>query len=139
MGILKITAEDNEGRMLQLLFDADEIVTGTYDLSDTYAVYCYMANLETQQYEAYFISGEAQIEVNGKILSVEARLLDKHFDVYTISIPVIVPEGEDYHDYLGESASINMMTLSVPKGIKRLDNGRILIHKEGRTYDVWGR
>lgn len=143
MGILKVTAETADGRYTQLLFDADETMTsGTYTINDLYASYCYIANLSTQTYEAYFKSGTAEISVSDepsaggdKILSLVATMKAKNDDVYVLRIPVVVPTGEDFNDYVG---------ILMPLANRQADNrktfsgGRVIIQSAGHRFGTDG-
>lgn len=135
MGLLKVTAETADGRYTQLLFDAEEIVSGTYTLNDLYASYCYIANLETQTYEAYFKSGTAEITVSDDgILSLVATMKAKNDDVYILTIPVIVREGKDFHDYVG----IHTPTIRPTDNRKTLAGSRVIIQSAGHRFDTSG-
>lgn len=138
MGLLKVTAETADGRYTQLLFDAEEIVSGTYVINDLYASYCYIANLETQTYEAYFKSGTAEITVaDDGILSLVATMKAKNDDVYILRIPVIVREGKDFHDYVGIHSPLQPLTPSLlPR--KTLAGGRVIIEKGGHRFGTNG-
>lgn len=136
MRILKVTAETSDGRYTQLLFDAEEIVSGTYTINDLYASYCYIANLETQTYEAYFKSGTAEITVTDDgILSLVATMKAKNDDVYILTIPLIVREGKDFHDYV----DINTPIINRPiDNRKVLRGGRVIIHSAGHRFSTGG-
>lgn len=138
MGILKVTAETEDGRYTQLLFDAEEIESGSYVINDLYASYCYIANLTTQEYEAYFKSGTAEITVSeGNVLSLTARMKAKNDDVYILRIPLVVPAGQDWREYDGISTPVftpNAWTQSA----KTLHNGRIIVEKDGIRFDTNG-
>lgn len=139
MGILKVTAETADGRYTQLLFDAEETLTsGTYTINDLYASYCYIANLETQTYEAYFKSGTAEITVSADgILSLTATMKAKNDDVYILRIPVVVRDGEDFHDYVGIHTPLQSLTPSLLPH-KTLRNGRVIIERSGHRFNTNG-
>ena len=147
MGILKVTAETADGRYTQLLFDAEENLTsGTYTINDLYASYCYIANLETQTYEAYFKSGTAEITVSDpsqstgsgqvQILSLTATMKAKNDDVYVLTIPVVVPADEDFNDYVGIHSPFVPQSSALPH--KTLRNGRVMIEKAGHRFNTNG-
>lgn len=145
MGILKVTAETADGRYTQLLFDADETMTsGTYTINDLYASYCYIANLETTSYEAYFKSGTAEITVSDspsaggdKVLSLVATMKAKTNDVYILRIPVVVPVSEDFNDYVGIHTPL-LPSASSLLPHKTLRNGRVIIEKAGHRFGTNG-
>lgn len=138
MGLLKVTAETADDRYTQLLFDAEEVKSGTYVINDLYASYCYIANLETQTYEAYFKSGTAEITVSDDgILSLTAHMKAKNDDVYILRIPVIVREGKDFHDYVGIRTPYLTPQLSSHSS-KTLRGGRVMIEKGGRRFSTGG-
>lgn len=135
MGLLKVTAETADGRYTQLLFDAEEIVSGTYTLNDLYASYCYIANLETQTYEAYFKSGTAEITVSDDgVLSLVATMKAKNDDVYILTIPVVVPAGEDFNDYVG----IHTPTVRPTDNRKTFVGSRVIIQSAGHRFSAGG-
>lgn len=138
MCVLKVTAEDAEGHYTQLLFDADGIATGSYNLSDYYASLCYIANLETQTYDVVFKSGTATITVhdNGS-MSVDGIFKDRITgDAYHITIPVAAPAGEDYNDY---ATGISSVIAPIEQPAKRLRDGQITISSPRGRYDIYGR
>lgn len=146
MGILKVTAETADGLYTQLLFDADEVMeSGTYTINDLYASYCYIANLNTQTYEAYFKSGTAEITVTdpstgsgqAQILSLVATMKAKNNDVYVLTIPVVVPADEDFNDYVGIHSPLLPSTSSLLPH-KTLRNGRVMIEKAGHRFNTNG-
>lgn len=145
MGILKVTAETADGRYTQLLFDADETLTsGTYTINDLYASYCYIANLNTQTYEAYFKSGTAEISVSDepsaggdKVLSLVATMKAKNNDDYVLTIPLVVPADEDFNDYVGIHSPLFPSTSSLLPH-KTLRNGRVMIEKASHRFGTNG-
>ena len=140
MGILKVTAETADGRYTQLLFDAEEnLASGTYTINDLYASYCYIANLETQTYEAYFKSGTAEITVSDDgVLSLVATMKAKNDDVYVLTIPVVVPAGEDFNDYVGIHSPLVLVPQSSALSHKTLRDGRVIIEKAGHRFSAGG-
>lgn len=143
MGILKITAETADGRYTQLLFDAEEIKSGTYTINDLYASYCYIANLETEAYETYFKSGTAEMTVtevstsagSAQILSLTATMKAKNDDVYVLRIPVVAPAGKNYHDFVG----IHTPTVDRLKdNYKVLRDGRVIIQNSNHRFNTNG-
>lgn len=145
MGILKVTAETADGRYAQLLFDAEETLTsGTYTINDLYASYCYIANLNTQSYEAYFKSGKAEITVTpstssgqAQILSLVATMKAKNDDVYVLRIPVVVPADEDFNDYVGIHTPLFPHSSSLTPR-KTLRNGQMFIQTNGHHFNTNG-
>lgn len=136
MGILKVTAETADGRYTQLLFNAEETMpSGTYTINDLYASYCYIANLNTQTYEAYFKSGTAEITVSDDgVLSLVATMRAKNDDVYVLTIPVVVPAGEDFNDYVG----IHTPIIRPTDNRKTLAGSRVIIQSAGHRFDTSG-
>ncbi len=139
MGALQIVAENEDGYLAQLIFDAEDVAPGTYNLSQTYTIYCYLADMNAGVYAAYFKSGTATLTQNANgSYSVDATLLAKGGDYYHLSIPVCVPDGEDYHDYLEDATSIATPSLTPEKATKRFDGRQIIIEHQGRTYNQNG-
>lgn len=140
MGLIKVTAETDDARYTQLLFDATAIESGHYVLNDLYASYCYIANLETQTYEAYFKSGSAEITVRPDgHLALTATLRAKNDDIYNLTIPLIVPDGEDFREYLEGIHSPLLSGVATPSVTKTLRNGRITIHTPRHNYNTNGQ
>ena len=139
MCVLKVTAEDTEGHYTQLLFDADGIATGSYIISDYYASLCYIANMETQTYDVVFKSGTATITVHDNgCMSIDGRFKDRITgDAYHITIPVVAPAGEDYHNYT--TGIVAPLAAPVEQPTKRISDGQIIISSPRGRYDIYGR
>lgn len=137
MGALKITAEDEDGHYLQLILDADDVQPGTYQLSDFYATFCYLANLNSGQYEAYFSNGSVTLtEIAENVFALEGRIKDKNDDIYNLTIPVLLQGEEDWRAYV--ASGITAPTLAAAQRVKTLRGGHIVISRDGKNYNTAG-
>lgn len=137
LSALKVTAEDEDGHYLQLIIDADDVHPGTYQLSDLYASFCYLANLETGQYEAYFTNGSITLtEIDDNVFALEGRIKDKNDDIYNLTVPVLLHGEENWRDYV--ASGITAPTLAAAQRVKTLRGGRISIVRDGRSYTPSG-
>lgn len=133
MGALQFTAEDETGYYMQVICDAEELADDTtYPVSEVYTIYCYLADMNTSTYVAYFKGGEVKLNVVAdNTVSLEATLIAKGGDVYHVLVPECYAEGVEYNEAIHlSSAEVLRMLAS-----KRMQNGKIIV---GDGYDLNG-
>lgn len=136
MGALQFTAENEDGLYMQVIVDADALTDNTtYQMSQGYAIYCYLANLNTQIYEAYFKSGEVKLTVVADdTVSLDCTLTAKGGDVYHIVVPECHAEGVVYEGTTDAMRQLSLGSLTA----KRWENGRLLLVRDGMSFDANG-
>lgn len=137
MGALQIRAENEDGLIVQVILDADELLDNTtYPMSTTYAVYCYLGDMNTQTYLAYFKSGSVKLKATAEgVVTADATLNAKGGDVYHIVMtdlecPGIVPDEE--------LNSLQIAEIMRQLASKRMVNGKLVIEHNGVTWGAEG-
>lgn len=137
MGALQIRAENEDGLIVQVILDAEELQDNTtYPVSTTYAIYCYLGDMNTQTYLAYFKSGSVTLKATAEgVVTADATLNAKGGDVYHIVMtdlecPGIVPDEE--------INSLQMNEILRQLATKRMVNGKLFIERNGMTWGADG-
>lgn len=136
MGAIHVRAENEDGLIVQVILDADELKDNTtYPMSSNYAVYCYLGDMNTQVYLAYFKSGSASLKVVAEnTVDVDATLVAKGGDVYHILMTGCECQGVTPSTDIQSLKSI----LTTPGSTKRLLNGKLSITRNGELWNLDG-
>ncbi|MBQ0057832.1 MAG: hypothetical protein KBT20_09270 [Bacteroidales bacterium] len=137
MGALKVEADDEDGLILQLVLDADQLNDGaTYPLSSTYTIYCYLGDMNTQVYLAYFKSGTVSLKVVAdNTVDLDANLVAKGGDVYHIILSGLECEGVTPGTDIKQTQLNDIIS---HLSSKRLINGRLTIERNGKLWNLDG-